>query len=136
MCGTASPSSASSTVGPIFSTSLPPAVIGASLGALEVLEENPGLGRQLLAKADFFKKTLAAQNLNVESSSQIMPLVVGKSEVAVDMAAKLGEAGFFVTAVRPPTVPENTARLRFSVTLHQSEDDLRSLANQLATLQT
>ncbi len=120
----------------IFSTSLPPAVIGASLGALEVIEENPKLGDKLLAKADYLKKALAEHDLKVESSTQIMPLVVGKSEVAVDMAAKLGEAGFFVTAVRPPTVPENTARLRFSVTLHQSEDDFKSLARQLATLQS
>lgn len=118
----------------IYSTSLPPAVIGAGLGALQVVKDNPGLGQKLLARVAFFKKALAAQNLEVESSTQIIPLMIGASEAAVELAAKLGEAGFFVTAVRPPTVPENTARLRFSVTLHQSEDDLASLANQVAAL--
>jgi glycine C-acetyltransferase/8-amino-7-oxononanoate synthase len=118
----------------IYSTSLPPAVIGASLGALQVVAENPGLGRKLLARAAFFKNALVAYNLEMESFTQIMPLVIGASEKAVELAAKLGEVGFFVTAVRPPTVPENTARLRFSVTLHQGEDDLASLAKHVASL--
>lgn len=118
----------------IYSTSLPPAVIGASLGALEVVKGNPGLGRELLKRALFFKKSLADHNLEVESDTQIMPLMIGASEAAVHMASRLGEAGFFVTAVRPPTVPENTARLRFSVTLHQSEGDLTALARQVANL--
>ncbi len=118
----------------IYSTALPPAVIGASLGALQVVRGNPGLGQQLLARVEFFKKALASYNLEVESSTQIMPLMIGASGAAVEMAAQLGEAGFFVTAVRPPTVPENTARLRFSVTLHQGEGDLSSLAEQVAAL--
>lgn len=118
----------------IYSTSLPPAVIGASLGALDVVEDDPGLGSKLLERVEFFQKALAVYNLHVESTSQIVPLLVGASEAAVEMAAKLGEAGFYVTAVRPPTVPENTARLRFSVTLHQSKEDLSSLAKQVAAL--
>ncbi len=118
----------------IYSTALPPAVIGASLGALEVVKANPGLGGQLLARAAFFKKCLAAHNLTVESDTQIMPLLIGSSETAMTLAAHLGAAGFFVTAVRPPTVPENTARLRFSVTLHHSEDDLARLAALLQSV--
>ncbi len=118
----------------IYSTSLPPAVIGASLGALQVVRDNPSLGRLLLDRALFLKKSLAAGNLQVESASQIMPLMIGASSDAVGLAEKLGEAGFFVTAVRPPTVPENTARLRFSVTLHQNEADLTALAEQVVAL--
>lgn len=118
----------------IYSTSLPPAVIGASLGALAVLRDQPDLGRQLLARAAFFKKALADQGLAMASDSQIMPLMIGSSEAALDLAAQLGDAGFFVTAVRPPTVPENTARLRFSVTLHHCEADLTRLAALVHTL--
>lgn len=117
----------------IYSTSLPPAVIGASMGALQVVKGDPNLGRQLLAKVAFFKEALAAHNLEVESFTQIMPLKVGESEAALKLAARLGEAGFFVTAVRPPTVPENTARLRFSVTLHQNDTDLAALAGLLGS---
>ena len=118
----------------IYSTSLPPAVLGASLGAMQVIKESPALGRQLLGRVDFFSKALSLHNFRVESSTQILPLMVGESAKAVELAAKLGDAGFFVTAVRPPTVPEKTARLRFSVTLHQSREDLASLASLLKSL--
>jgi len=120
----------------IYSTALPPAVIGASLGALAVVRNNPGLGQELLARAHFFKEALAAHNIGVESASQIVPLLIGDSATALALAARLNEAGFFVTAVRPPTVPANTARLRFTVTLHHSDADLGRLADVLQELQS
>lgn len=120
----------------IYSTALPPAVIGASLGALAVVRDNPGLGQKLLKRARFFKEALAAHDLEVESDSQIVPFMIGDSAAALVLATRLNEAGFFVTAVRPPTVPANTARLRFSVTLHHREADLVQLADLLQKLHT
>lgn len=112
----------------IYSTALPPSVIGASLGALQVVQKEPSLAQELRRKTALLETRFAEQGMNVGSGSQIMPLMIGASDEAVRIASELRRQGFYVTAVRPPTVPENTARLRFSVTLHQSDDDLSNLA--------
>lgn len=116
----------------IYSTALPPAVIGASLGALQVVRDNPGLAEIVRRKTAFLESCFADQGISLGSGSQIIPLMIGSSDAALAVADSLRKQGFYVTAVRPPTVPENTARLRFSVTLHQSDDDLRRLAAAVA----
>ncbi|MDA3834001.1 MAG: 8-amino-7-oxononanoate synthase [Spirochaetales bacterium] len=118
----------------IYSTALPPAVIGASLGALQVVQEDPSLAEVLRRKTRQFKDYFAEQGIVLQSDSQIVPMMIGASDPAMQMAQTLKDKGFHVTAVRPPTVPENTARLRFSVTLHHSDDDLRSLAETVGAL--
>lgn len=66
-----------------------------------------------------FKKLLRDGGLKVDlGTTQIIPITVGASARALQMAEALREYGVFATAVRPPTVPENSARLRFSVTRH------------------
>lgn len=113
----------------IYSTGLPPAVVASSLAAVRLVGEKPAYRQRLLEHSTFFKECLQKEGLSGRpGDSQIVPVVVGDSLQALTMAAELREAGLFVTAVRPPTVPEGSARLRFSVTLHQSRDELASAA--------
>ena len=116
----------------IFSTALPPAVAGAAAGALDTLASNPGLGRELLQRAQAFRLRLKEAGFNTGvSASQIIPLIVGKNARALALAERLGESGIIAVAIRPPTVPEGTARIRLSVTLDHSPRDLQNAADRI-----
>lgn len=114
----------------IYSTALPPVMAGAALEALNILEHTPALGRELLSRAENFRRRLQQAGLNTgNSASQIIPLIAGKNEKALALAGRLRERGILAVAIRPPTVPEGTARIRLSVTLGHSENDLSRAAN-------
>jgi 7-keto-8-aminopelargonate synthetase-like enzyme len=116
----------------IFDTALPPAAAAAALAALGLLERSPGLGSELLRRAKHFRASLRNAGLALdESESQIVPVVVGSSAGALSLSRRLRERGILAPAVRPPTVPEGTARLRFSVTLAHREEDLDHAAASL-----
>ncbi len=116
----------------IYSTGLPPSAVAAALAAIALLKKEPQLGQQLLANSSYFKKCLQEAGLPGEPGpSQIVPVMVGDSHQAVKIAEEFRQKDILVTAVRPPTVPEGTARLRFSVTLHQSRQELKDTAELL-----
>jgi 8-amino-7-oxononanoate synthase len=74
---------------------------------------------------------LAYAELNphaANASSQIVPVIIGADEATVSVAQRVQEAGFDVRAIRPPTVPEGTARLRVSINANHTEDQIRALA--------
>jgi 8-amino-7-oxononanoate synthase len=117
----------------IYTTAPPPAAVGAALGALDVLEAEPGLGGELLANAAAFRGMLSAGGLDIgQSCSQVVPVIVGENSAAVLVSQELRERGIIAAAIRPPTVPEGSARLRFSVTLAHSKDDLEQVAGVVA----
>jgi glycine C-acetyltransferase/8-amino-7-oxononanoate synthase len=116
----------------IYTTAPPPAVIGAALGIMDVLEASPRLGAILQANADYFRSLLHAAGLDtLKSQSQIIPIVIGDNERAVAISRKLREQGIIAAAIRPPTVPVGTARLRLSVTLAHHVDDLEYAAKTI-----
>jgi 8-amino-7-oxononanoate synthase len=116
----------------IYSTALPPAVIGASLASLYLVKSEPQLRMDLHAKVSFFKKQLRKNGWhNPTGPSQIVPVMIGDSSKALAIADKLRKDRIFVKAVRPPTVPEGSARLRFSITRHHREEDLKRCARLL-----
>ncbi len=120
----------------IFSTGLPPACLGAASAALDVLESEPTLGPTLLARAARFRQTLRTRGLDPgPSASPIVPIVVGDNHRAVCLSRALEEAGIVCSAIRPPTVPPGTARLRLTVTLGHADADLDVTALQIAELQ-
>jgi 8-amino-7-oxononanoate synthase len=95
--------------------------------ALELVRDEPQ------RRADLFKKIkLANQALGMESASQIIPIILGDDARAVEIAASLQESGFDVRAIRPPTVPEGTARLRVSISTNLSEKNISDFAAALA----
>ncbi|MDH3922848.1 MAG: aminotransferase class I/II-fold pyridoxal phosphate-dependent enzyme, partial [Desulfobulbaceae bacterium] len=118
----------------IYSTALPPAVVGATLAALYLVKSEPQLRLDLHTKVAFFKKHLRKNGLRDDPGpSQIIPVMVGDSGKALAIAKELRENHFYVKAVRPPTVPKGTARLRFSITRYHQEEDLKRCAKVLAT---
>ncbi len=116
----------------IYTTAPPPASIGAALGIMDVLESSPRLGAILQANADYFRSLLHAANLDtLQSQSQIIPIVMGENDKAVSISRKLRDQGIIASAIRPPTVPAGSARLRLSITLAHHVDDLEYAAEQI-----
>jgi glycine C-acetyltransferase/8-amino-7-oxononanoate synthase len=115
----------------IYSTGLPPAVIGASLAAIRIVRQQPERRLDLFEKVNAFKSALSAAGLTGLGPSQIVPVLAGESSRAVKIAQALRDQGIFVTAVRPPTVPQGTARLRFSITSQLSQEIVEQAASLL-----
>lgn len=116
----------------IYSTGLPPAVVGASLAAVRLVRGRPDLRKQLAENAAYFKECLKMEGLvGTPGPSQIVPIMVGDGGVALSLAEECCRLGLFATAVRPPTVPEGAARVRFSVTVHHQKPELAESARLL-----
>lgn len=119
----------------IFSTALPPASVAAALRAVEIFYQEPGIGERLLSNARFFHDRLEEKGLKLlPFESQIIPILIGENEGAVRLAEALWQEGLYVKAIRPPTVPPGTSRLRLSVTLAHSRDDLAAAAETIAAM--
>ncbi len=104
----------------IYTTALPPGVIGATLKAIEIVKGKEGkLRRKILyKKADFIRKQLKLAGFNtLNSCTQIIPVLIGDEKTTMEITEKLLENGIYVQGIRPPTVPENMCRLRISVTV-------------------
>ena len=114
----------------VYSTGLPPAMAGAAIAALDLIETEPELIAKPLARARAFTNALDLP----EAQSAIVPIIVGAPETALAASQKLAEAGFLVTAIRPPTVPAGTARLRFAFTAMHSDADVARLAEAVRSV--
>jgi 8-amino-7-oxononanoate synthase len=115
----------------IYSTSLPSIVIKADMVSLDLVKNEPSRRNSLLSKAGFLREALIDLGIEVKGDTQIIPVIVKDSVSAVRIAEKLRENGYWVTAIRPPTVPENTSRLRVSVTYNHSKEMLGDFAQIL-----
>ncbi|ODA68941.1 8-amino-7-oxononanoate synthase 2 [Methyloligella halotolerans] len=118
--------------GLIYSTALPPAVLGAMDAALDLL---PNLREARATAARLSKRFRDGTNsLEFEtgaSQTQIVPVIVGSAQAAQGLSRKLRAAGHWATAIRPPTVPKGTARLRFAFTAAHTDADVDDLLNVL-----
>jgi 7-keto-8-aminopelargonate synthetase-like enzyme len=112
----------------IFSTALAPPTAAAARAAVALVRAEPGRRRHLLALAARLRQRLAAPG----PPGPIVPVVVGDSRQAVRLSARLAERGLLVPAIRPPSVPEGTARLRASLTAGHTTEDVDRLAGALA----
>jgi 8-amino-7-oxononanoate synthase len=114
----------------VYSTGLPPGVVAASSRALEIIAADRDLVRRPLARATQFTSAL-----NLEPArSPIVSIVFGAAQHALDASAALRAAGFLVAAIRPPTVPSGTSRLRFTFSAEHSERQVTALANAVRPL--
>ena len=119
----------------VFSTGLSPASCAAASRALAHLAEHPELPAKVLALAGRLRARLAAGGVHAAGFGHVVPIVIGDPGRAMDLAAALRAAGFAVQAVRPPTVPEGTSRIRLTVTAAHDEADVDAVAAAvLATL--
>jgi 8-amino-7-oxononanoate synthase len=109
----------------VYSTGLPPAIVAAAITALDLIERDPAYAALPLAKARSFTRRLGLP----EAESPIVPLIVGDAETALQASRLLEAEGFLVIAIRPPTIPAGTARLRFAFTAQHSDEDIARLAD-------
>ncbi|MEN3279011.1 MAG: 8-amino-7-oxononanoate synthase, partial [Solirubrobacteraceae bacterium] len=117
----------------IFSTAPPPPAVAGALAALELLIEQPQRVDKLQANADALREELARERFEVAgSTTQIVPLVIGDAKQAMRISELAIEHGVFAQAIRPPTVPEGTSRLRLAVMASHSRAELREAAQVLA----
>jgi glycine C-acetyltransferase/8-amino-7-oxononanoate synthase len=117
----------------IFSTAPPPPAIAGAQAALALLIEQPRLPATLLGAADLLRHELAAAGVPaMPGRTQIVPVVVGDAEQAVALSEELLARGTFAQAIRPPTVPDGSSRLRLTVMASHTEAELRGAAAALA----
>lgn len=111
----------------IFTTGLPPATLAGASAAIDVSRSNPGLRQQLSRNVLLLKNALLERGFQLlPSHTQILPLMLGSVEVAARFAEALLEHGVYAPAIRPPTVPEGTSRLRISVIASHTTEDLKT----------
>lgn len=117
----------------VFSTAAPPAMADALQTSLDIIEREPERRLRLRARARYVRRGLREAGFDVaEGDSHIVPLLFGDNERALVVARALQTEGFDVRAIRPPTVPEGTARLRVSVNAGLDEDTLDRFVRGLA----
>ena len=117
----------------IFSTGPAPPVVAGALAALEILMEQPRRVERLARNAQTLRVALAEQGLDVPAGeTPIVPLVVGDAGTAMELCERLLRAGVFAQAIRPPTVPDGTSRLRLAAMASHNTAELRRAAGALA----
>jgi len=126
----------------IYTTALPVSCCAAALKAIEIIQREPKRRERLWKNVAYFCSRFKVQGsrLNVGSrmqngkppaNSQIIPIHMDSAEAALQAADKLYKAGFLVSAIRPPTVPKGTSRLRISLSSEHREEDIKELINCL-----
>jgi glycine C-acetyltransferase/8-amino-7-oxononanoate synthase len=109
----------------IFTTGLPPATLAAASAALDVIRSTPELRQRLSSNVLLLKNALLEKGFQLlPSETQILPLILGAADVASRFAEVLLSRGVYAPAIRPPTVPEGTSRLRLSVIASHTPEDL------------
>lgn len=119
----------------IFSTSLPPAVLAASLAALNVVDspEGKALRDRLAVNTTLFRESLRSWGFDtMGSETQIVPIRVGGAETTMEFTRRLLDEGVFVQGIRPPTVPAGSCRLRCTLMASHEEEDIRRAVDVIA----
>ena len=119
----------------IYTTALPPACSAASLAALRIVQREPARRERVMTLARRVKESLMALGFDCgDSATPIIPVILGDAELAVRAAAFLQERGLFVPAIRPPTVPPNSARLRISLMATHTDGQVEQLLAAMKAL--
>ena len=115
----------------IYSTALPPTIIACNIASIGLIEEEPYRREKLLEQACYFRDGLKTEGFEVRGQSQIIPVIIGDNAKTLAAATKIQEKGYWVLPIRPPTVPEGEARLRFSLTYHHDRETLGRLIDDI-----
>jgi 8-amino-7-oxononanoate synthase len=109
----------------MYTTALPPPALGAAHAALNLVQESSSFKDELWKNIDYLRNGLKESGFDLQDSfGPIVPIVVGEDKATVEMQEALLEKGLFLQAIRPPTVPEGTSRLRFTVVRGLTKDDM------------
>jgi len=119
----------------IYTTAMPAAVAAASLASLNILKKGDSKQQSLLHNIRYFKR-LAQQSdiILMPSNTAIQPILVGNADEALRLSQQLFDKGLHIAAIRPPTVPKNSARLRITLRADHTENDIKGLINTLSDL--
>jgi 8-amino-7-oxononanoate synthase len=117
----------------IYTTALPPALCCAMTAALRIVRSEPAVRARLRANVDRFRARARAQGIPLTAScTPIQPIVLGGNARVVSVAERLLAQGFWVPAIRPPTVPAGTARLRVTLSAAHADDEIDALVDAVA----
>ena len=120
----------------MYTTALPPAVCAASIAGIKLIQKNPLLRKSLWNNVRYLKKELDLLNFDlIPSESPIIPILIGDAKKAVDVSKFLYKKGILILAIRPPTVPAKSSRLRMTVMSTHTKKDLEKLLDVLSNVQ-
>lgn len=121
--------------GLIYATALPPAVLGAIDAALDIVPDMAAQRAHVGALAARFRDGVQAMGFDTgASATQIVPVIIGGAEECMALSDKLKETGLWATTIRPPTVPNGTARIRFAFSAAHTHDDIERLLAVFKTM--
>ncbi len=116
----------------IYTTAIPPAVCAAAMKAIEIIDTEPERRDRLWRNVSYFRLSIDDERYNLmNSSSQIIPILLGDAGLTLHKSRRLYKEGFLVSAIRPPTVPKGQARLRLSLMSSHTEEDIDTLLSVL-----
>ncbi|MDO8581031.1 MAG: 8-amino-7-oxononanoate synthase, partial [Candidatus Omnitrophota bacterium] len=116
----------------IYTTAMPPSIAAAAAKAIDIIENDHFTRERLHENARYLRAQLKLMGFNtVISESPIIPLVIGESHRALEFSQRLLRKGIFVSAIRPPTVPEHTARLRLTAMAAHTKDEIDFTLGQI-----
>ncbi len=105
----------------IYTTALPPGVLGASIASIKIIQENDTLLKRLWDNTRFFRERLKGLGFNtLDSETPIIPVLIGSAEDTIQFSERLFQEGIFAAPIRPPTVPEGSCRIRTTITAAHS----------------
>jgi 8-amino-7-oxononanoate synthase len=109
----------------IYSTAPAPHIVAVALEALNIIRTEPGMRKDLKEKVIWFREKLIKNGFNVTMNiTPIIPLMIGDSKTALILSKHLFDEGIFIPAIRPPTVPNGTSRLRISIMATHTYEDM------------
>ncbi len=120
--------------GLIYSTALPPSTIGAINAAIDLMPSLDNAREHVLALAKSFKSELTNMGFDCgQSETQIVPLILGDADKTLQMASTLKESNLWASAIRPPTVPQGSSRIRFAFSAAHTQEDVTRLLDIIST---
>ena len=119
----------------IYTTSPPAALASANRQSLSIIKSEPERRKRLHGNIEYFRSQISDINIKLlPSSSAIQSIVIGANQHAIDLSQRLYDLGFLITAIRPPTVPKDTARLRVTLSSEHSFEHIDRLTDALKKL--
>ncbi len=115
----------------IFSTALPPSAVGAAIKAVEIVEKESELREKLKSNYRYMHEKIEMSGFKNISSTQIIPVIIGENRKTMEIQKKLEEAGVIAAGIRPPTVPEGSARLRITVNALHTKEEIDFLISKI-----
>ena len=112
----------------IYTTAQPPAIAAGASAAIRIIQDEPARRERLWNNRNALHTALTDLGFQLtDTQSPILPIIVKSSETAVKMSQALYEAGIYVPAIRPPTVPKNSSRLRLTVSSEHTQEQLETV---------